>query len=570
MKLSILYLLFMLMCFSATSQDRKSVIYKSDKFTVYSDSVIQSPCKAFVLSPEHLISNYQGVKDEKCYAQPNYSDWKLTTDLTSFPRYKSNIQLVDAFYNLSVEEMLKDVRSDGAFMAGEAWTGVWTRDISYSIDLALAIINPEASKISLMKKVQNKKIIQDTGTGGSWPVSTDRVVWSLAAWEIYKVTGDKEWLANAFQIIKNTANDDQLTINNHATGMRFGESSFMDWRSQTYPAWMEPIDIFHSQDLGTNAVHYRTYQILSLMARELKLPDAEYQAAAAKIKDGINRYLWMKDKGYYAQYLYGKNYSIISKRSDALGEALCVLFGIANPAQQKQIIANTPVTEFGTPCIFPQIPNSFSYHNNSVWPFVQAYWTLAAAKAGNQKAVLQSIATIYRVAALALSNRENLVATNGDYKTTAGSSPRQLWSVAGNLSMVFKLYYGMDFQTDGIRFKPFVPQSIEGDKTLNNFKYRDAVLNIELKGFGNTVKSFVVDGKKMKEPFISADLKGTHSVVIELNNHFPNTGKINFRNVDSSLPTLTWEQEGDFVILKQDAKIRKYVGFKNGVQFIET
>ncbi|MDP4206119.1 MAG: glycogen debranching protein [Bacteroidota bacterium] len=690
-------------CFSAMSQEKKSVIYKSDKFTVYSNSVIQPPYKAVSLSPNQLISNYQGIisptikfkfsingndneadhgidhmvtirpqngtyvsklikfgvqsvdtmatkvdeilkpetkwivrldmrdvlksfkgkgfftlfNGEKIYQKdfkgvyiagsiapltwkfenlngkkefelkdenhdgiyeatlilnphPAYSSWKLTSDLTLFPKYKSNLPLVDALYNLSVEEMLKDVRSDGAFIAGEVWNGVWTRDISYSIDLALAIINPEASKISLMKKVQNKKIIQDTGTGGSWPVSTDRVVWSLAAWEVYKVTGDKEWLANAFQIIKNTTDDDKLTILNKETGMYFGESSFMDWREQTYPVWMGPIDIFNSQNLGTNAVHFQTYQILSLMAKELKLPDVEIKATSDKIRDGINRYLWMKDKGYYAQYLYGKNYQIISKRSDALGEALCVLFDIANPAQQKQIIANTPVTEFGTPCIFPQVPNTFSYHNNAVWPFVQAYWALAAAKIGNEKAVLQSIATIYRVAALALSNRENLVATTGDYKTTAGSSPRQLWSVAGNLSMVFKLYYGMDFQPAGIRFKPLVPQTIAGNKTLSNFKYRDAVLNIQMKGFGNTIKSFLIDGKKMKEPFIAADLKGNHSVVIELNNHFSDAGTINFKDVDFSLPALTWQQAGDSVILRKDSKIRKYIGYKNGMQFIET
>ena len=45
-----------------------------------------------------------------------------------------------------------------------------------------------------------------------------------------------------------------------------------------------------------------------------------------------------------------------------------------------QVVANTPVYEYGIPSIFPQIPNIPPYHNNGIWPFVQAYWTLAAAK----------------------------------------------------------------------------------------------------------------------------------------------------------------------------------------------
>ncbi|HAQ19743.1 MAG TPA: hypothetical protein DCR40_11000 [Prolixibacteraceae bacterium] len=45
-----------------------------------------------------------------------------------------------------------------------------------------------------MKKVKNGHIIQDTGTGGAWPVSSNRVVWAMAAWEIYTYTGDRNWL----------------------------------------------------------------------------------------------------------------------------------------------------------------------------------------------------------------------------------------------------------------------------------------------------------------------------------------------------------------------------------------
>ena len=95
---------------------------------------------------------------------------------------------------------------------------------------------------------------------------------------------------------------------------------------------------------------------------------AKHSALAAKIKTGINTWLWLPEKGYYAQYLYGRNYKIVSPRSEALGEALCIIWDIADKGRQKQIVAHAPVTDFGIPCIYPEIPGIPPYHNNAVWP----------------------------------------------------------------------------------------------------------------------------------------------------------------------------------------------------------
>jgi len=104
---------------------------------------------------------------------------------------------------MSVEEMIKAVEPDSTFRTGKEWAGVWTRDISYSIILSMAHLQPEVAMKSLLRKVNKKKrIIQDTGTGGAYPCSTDRMIWATAAWEIYKATGDKDWLQQAYIIIK--------------------------------------------------------------------------------------------------------------------------------------------------------------------------------------------------------------------------------------------------------------------------------------------------------------------------------------------------------------------------------
>ena len=467
------------------------------------------------------------------------AEWKMTKDATAFPQYKSPYLISDALYNMSLEEMIKAVEPDSTFRTGKEWAGVWTRDISYSIILSMAHLQPEVAKKSLLRKVNKKKrIIQDTGTGGAYPASTDRMIWAVAAYEVYKATGDKDWLQLAYTIIKNSIEDDMHNVYDAATGMVKGESSFLDWREQTYPKWMQPADIFESECLGTNAVHYQANIVLSEMARLLnkKVVAVKYASAAKKIKEGINKYLWLPEKGYYGQFLFGRNFKMVSPRSEALGEALCVVFGIADEKKVKQIVASTPVTAFGINCIYPNIPNIPPYHNNAVWPFVQTYWLWAAAKAGNEASVTESIFDIYRPAALFLTNKENFVADNGDFAGTVINSSNMLWSLSGSLSLVHKVLFGIKFKADGLLFEPYVPKVLEGKRSLTNFKYRNAFLNIEMEGYGNIIKSFLVDGKENTKHFISASLKGTHAVKIILGNTVAGDSKINKVENYTSLP----------------------------------
>ncbi|AKD02081.1 family 78 glycoside hydrolase catalytic domain [Pontibacter korlensis] len=447
--------------------------------------------------------------------------WKLTKDISAFPQYTSNYPIVDALYNMALEEMQMDIEPDSTFRTGKEWAGVWTRDISYSIILGMAQLQPKVSMYSLMRKVKDGRIVQDTGTGGAYPVSTDRMVWAVAAWEVYKATGDQKWLRETYAIIKKSLEEDYKNAYNTETGMVRGESSFLDWREQTYPLWMQPADIYESENLGTNAVHYQANIAAAQMAELLNDSEgaAKFRKVAEGIKEGMNKLLWQAEKGYYGQYLYGRNYKILSLRAEALGEALSVLYGVADEARRKTVVASTPVTDYGTPSIYPQIPGIPPYHNNGIWPFVQAYWSLAAAKAGNGEALAESISAIYRPAALFLTNKENFVSSNGDYAGTQINSDRQLWSVAGNLSMVYKVFFGMDMQVDKMVLKPFVPKAFAGERKLSNVKYRNAILNLEMSGFGNEIKSITMDGKSLERAEIPGDLTGSHTIKIELANN---------------------------------------------------
>ena len=496
-------------------------------------------------------------------------EWKVSEDISNRPQYSSEQPIVDALFNLSLEEAIKNIEPDSTLRTGAKWGGVWTRDVSYSILLAFAYHEPEVAKISLRKKVKRGRIIQDTGSGGAWPVSSDRTTWCLAAWEIYKVTGDKAWLDEVYPIIKNTLEDDYKTIYDKRVGMYSGESSFLDWREQTYPKWMDNRDIYVSHNLGTNVVHYKAHRILAEMAT-LKGEDATiYNERADKIKKGINDYLWMKDKGYYAQFLYGREDLILSPRYEALGEALAILFEVADDEKAASIIAKSPLTEFGATCIYPQIPGIPPYHNNGIWPFVQSYWNWAAAKTGNEEVLNHGLASVYRAAALFLTNYENMVAETGDFLGTEINSHRMLWSMAGNLAMVHRVFMGMEFKTDGLYFNPVVPTVYGGERTLSNFKYRNATLNITVKGFGNKIKSVTIDGKAADKAFIGNEATGTHEIIIELaNNKFQNTG-INLVENHFTPTTVLAKKKGNIIQWQAIKEANTYRIYKNG-QLLKT
>jgi hypothetical protein len=485
------------------------------------------------------------------------SSWKRSRDLSAFPAYASDYPISDALYNLAIEEMIRAVEPDSTFRTGKEWSGVWTRDISYSIILSMAHLQPGVARNSLLRKVnQRKSIIQDTGTGGAWPVSTDRMIWAVAAWELYKSTGDRDWLAEAYTIIKNSIEDDLHTIYDQQTGLVKGESSFLDWREQTYPKWMQPADIFESECLGTNAVHYEANIVLSRMATLLNKKEtaARHLAIAARIKKGINDLLWLPEKKYYGQFLYGRNFKILSPRSEALGEALCVLFGIAEGDRKKQVVVHTPVTAFGISCIYPQIPDIPPYHNNAVWPFVQSFWLWASGEAANERSVLESMAAIYRPAAMFLTNKENFVAGNGDFLGTQINSSNMLWSLSGSIGIVHKFLFGIKFLDDRLAFQPFVPQAWKGQRSLTNFQYRESVLDIEMEGYGNRIARFMIDDQQKAVAEIPATLKGRHRVKIILANNMISPQPVNKLANYTSLPApdpvykdgkLQWQKNGD-------------------------
>lgn len=560
-------LIFTLLCASPLCMQAQTIV-STPAYRWHGDTVTQGPYTATAKGPDRIESDY---KAQPGYFMPIEGVWQRRNDLDAYPRLSTPNMLHTAVYNMGLDEMVNAVEPDTTLRTGKEWAGVWTRDVSYSILLSMAYMQPEASRISLEKKVDRLgRIIQDTGSGGAWPVSSDRQIWTVAAWEVYKVTGDKEWLRFAFDVARRSLLTDEQTVYDPATGLVRGETSFIDWREQSHPKWMQCADIYSTLTLSTSIVHSEAWKSLAGMAKALGRKDAAaYEARARRIDEAVNKYLWMPDKGYYAMYRYGRDNQILNPRAETLGESLAIVWGVADRQRAVSITENNPVTPFGPGVFFPQIPDVPAYHNNSLWPWVDAWWTIANAKAGNEQGVMQGFGALVRPAALFCTNKENFVLDNGDIATELNSS-NMLWCLAGNIAITHKVLFGIGFESDGLSFAPFVPEVMGQSRTLSNFKYRNATLNITVEGYGSKIKSFTVNGKEQK-PFLPASkAKGNMDIRIVMDCEPIPALKVNESpNVKTPI-TPTVRIDGDKLVWQSIEYINHYIVLRDGNPVAET
>ena len=394
--------------------------------------------------------------------------------------------LFDGLYAMAQDDLRQDSVSairDGAFdhgapipchcfETGLKWPYVWTRDLSYSVDLGLWRFDAARARNGLEFKLSGARVpsaaqglyvMQDTGSGGSWPISTDRVVWFLGARHLldHSAFADKVWMA-----LRDTLVQDRQYVFDQESGLYRGETSFMDWREQSYPAWTADDVTFIAQSfaLSTNVLHYQALRLATKLAELHHETAAEnsYRTQALALKQAINTHFWRAERGMYMSYVGGDGTPVDTY--DLLGIALVVSSGVADGERARQTLENYPSWPAGSPVMWPERIDQPIYHNRAIWPFVSAY-ALRAARAVNEPArIAHEIESVMRGAALYGSNLENYdLVTQGqhvDEGKLSGpvvNSPRQLWSVAAYLDVVTEGVFGVE--EDG-RVQPKLPVSL--------------------------------------------------------------------------------------------------------------
>jgi hypothetical protein len=429
------------------------------------------------------------------------------------------------------------------FETGAKWPYVWTRDISYSVDLSLAALDPQRALNSLLFKTSGIRtallsdrlkpatvVAQDTGSGGSWPVSTDRVVWIIAASDVLEYLPEANRPAVAaklYGIARDTVEQDRRFAFDAYAGLYRGETSFLDWREQNYPEWTrnDVASIASGYAFSTNVLHTIALQRTAQLARALGDPLAtRYLRWAEDLQRTINARFWQSEPGLYASYLSAEPNSVPSNSYDLLGLSLAIIHGIADEKRAHSILDHYPISAAGPPVLWPEQAGIAIYHNRAIWPFVTAYALRAAKTAKHAELAGELAESLMRGPALSLSNMENFEFLTQQVRFEDGAlsgpvvnSPRQLWSVAGYLSMVLDTLWGLELHDGQLSIKPWLPGGLAGtlfggrrSVSLHDYRAGGRLINVTLelpRVWPSTgwlePGSMSLDGKRLRESTFS-------------------------------------------------------------------
>ena len=494
-------------------------------YEIGKNSIIGTAGTAIATSDTSIMSNSGG----------SYRTWTQIPAFnpTQYPQFTSDNTMANAVYNLTMQEVYQ-ASTTGVLLTGVNWTSVWTRDTAMAVLNSLAWIVPGISATSLRTKVVGNSnptnanypqtLQQDTGTGGSYPISDDRILIMVAMWEHYLATGNTTELSYFYDLASNTINQDEHIVFDPKTGLYRGETGGLDHRAKTYPNWMAEstadgvINIAEGKAAIVNVVYARVMNLMGksaiILGKGQEISD-EWFARSAALTKAINDQLWLPERGMYASWQYPEYMgNVNADKVDVISNGYAVLFDIAPPERAESILNNYPLVTYGAPTVWPQKNRAepegdLIYHNKGVWPGWEVTLMMGAKEKGHNQLAEEIWKSTVRAAAMSLTNKEVV-----NYSTGEGiRSDRQLWSVAGTISGYYRVLFGMVYDEDGISFDPYIPEWLEGTSTLRNYTYRNSVLTLTVTGKGDTLTSLKVDGIDAPVDYkLPANSSGAHTI----------------------------------------------------------
>ena len=500
-------------------------------YTLFVNGLTENDSRVIANTGKYILTSETGSDREWNY------DANIVGEAPAF--YAPNTPLAEAAYNLTMEEIFKSINYDetygDVFYTGTNWHKVWTRDTAISMQYILSWMFPEISTNCAEAKVVgndgNLTFEEDTGTGGSYPVSTDRIIMMLAVWETYLADGNEDTLEYFYNVASNTIMQDYEVVYDAEAGLFRGETCGLDHRDKTYGDWTGEDDengivtIAEGKAASTNIIFCQAMKILSESAIILGKGEAESKAwadLAADLEKAIADRLWLDELGTYTSWEYPDWMgSPLAYKQDVLANGYAVWYNIGGQEKSDSIMENHTLVPFGANTVYPQKNaerwTDYKYHDSGVWPGWEAILMIGAVNNDNENNLLAEEIwnSCIRGAVACLTNYEVI-----DYETGEGlHSTQQLWSVAATMAGYFRVLYGMEYTTEGITFDPYVPDWMEGPFYVDNYKYRDATLSLVLNGKGDTVESIYVNDVKIEDVenyVFPVDAKGEYSIIINV------------------------------------------------------
>lgn len=482
----------------------EDAIYICDDMEVYPDSMVIDGRQYTAVSRSEITNAWQ-------------ADAVLRSHVAGLPALSSSSRMADALYTKGISRYNEENLS------------------TLDIYLAGAILDPERSMLTLRNMVSDG-VVHRRG----FPLETDKEAWAAAALELYYVTGSEEWLKEAYNVILLTHRREYPVLR-AGNGLIYGPSAYMRFGKGYFPSWMEPVDQFQTINLSTNAWYYATLNSAAQMARMLRRKlEREWEDQASASRSAINDAFWVPAASSYGQYLYGDYYPILSPAADNYANPLTVILGIATPEMGARLMESRTMLPKGWPTVYPTPADG----ETCIDPRVQTLQGIAAARTGNENALLASIGTVWR---MSLGERDHCQ-----------------WP-----TLLLRGIMGITLSEEGMAFNPTIPDKIGPNLTLSGLCYRQATLDVNIQGSGDKIASFAIDSVRQPSPVVSPATKGHHRIDIVMAGNklspTPASSPLADRQEPApGMPRLYWSDERNGKILNFDPATT-YEIYLNGI-----
>jgi hypothetical protein len=300
------------------------------------------------------------------------------------------------------------------------------------------------------------KTTADASRGGS---AEGTAFLTIALWEYYKVTGDREFLKHCAEGVRPWV-EAWLDRDYNKDGLIIDVTEWMD-HSRFF------LLAYGSSTLYSNALMVELLTLFSEIEKELGNAAASirYRKEAQRFTSAINDKLWSSELNAYVNlYQNGKQ----DQRTASAANALAVLAGVSSPERTQKVFDSLEKTNWrpaGSMTITPLMTHNRSDQNEKIWPWWNALESRARFLNEDPEGgvrILENCAATINYEELPGLIEENL-SRNG--KSEGGNS---FPSAAGSfLVTVYKGLFGVEILSPGMKkisVKPNLPESWKSAK----------------------------------------------------------------------------------------------------------
>lgn len=416
---------------------------------------------------------------------------------------------------------------NGIIHAGAGYGGEWTRDCAINCWNAASMIRPAAAEKSLWSVTEDSVRIDHQ----YW----DKILWVMAAWNHYLTNGGKPFLQKAYDCSVRTMGELEEECFEVNYGLFMGPAVFQDgieaYDRPVYDPqkWDDSFVLHHKYSLtikclSTNVAYYMAYRTLAEMSRELGLEAYQiWTQKAVELQQKIRIHFYDAADNRLCYYIDHRG--VKSSYQEGLGLGLTLLTDILSNEEAQRLVANAYVSPNGIPSVYPCFPRNSKEkpgrHNEMIWPHVDAFFAAGCAHQGLWETFRNELESMARLAMQEPGGNFYEIYTmdgepSGGWQCGAlwDKKPHQTWCATGYMNLILRYVFGLHPSVAGLELNP---KGLSGVKKcqITGLKYRNAVLNVTIKGQGQKVKKFKINGNDAKL-LIPADVEGNVDVVVEL------------------------------------------------------